>query len=97
MNFGNVSELPGAETNDWKYATGFWEASGVRVENTRTGERQWFALETPFGGWKARNATVLPDGKLLFQFGKDQICLLDAERKRIALVVRGRGPVAVIE
>jgi hypothetical protein len=43
-----------------------------------------------------RNATVLPDGKLLFQLGADQICLLDADRKEIALVVRGRGPVAAV-
>jgi hypothetical protein len=96
MNFGRAPELSGAAKLDWEYLTGFWEASGVIAINRRTAERRRFALETPFASWKARNATVLPDGKLLFQFGKDQICLLDAERKAIALVTRGRGPVAVV-
>lgn len=97
MNFGRAPELPGAEAGDWEYVTGFWPATGVVAVNRRTAERRPFALETPFVGWRARNATVLPDGKLLFQFGDDQICLLDAERRKIALVVRGRGPVAVVE
>ncbi|MBN1868617.1 hypothetical protein JW916_15145 [Candidatus Sumerlaeota bacterium] len=67
----------------------------------RGGRLAGFAYQTMLGGffnsWPARNASLLPTDKILFQLGDDQICLYDPETNRVALVERGRGPVAFIE
>ena len=46
--------------------------------------------------WIVRLVTHLPTDQVLFQLGGDQICLYDPEKKQVALVARGRGPIAVI-
>ncbi len=43
-----------------------------------------------------RNATHLPGDAVLFQLGRDQICVLDPVRRQVALLARGRGPTAVM-
>jgi hypothetical protein len=45
--------------------------------------------------WAVRNAVHLPGDTVLLQLGDNQICLYDPEKKQIALVARGRGPIAV--
>ena len=55
------------------------------------------AFETPYIAWSARNLTHLPTDKVLLQLGKDQICVYDPLKNQIALLARGRGPIAVME
>ena len=52
-----------------------------------------YTVTTPFAIWPVSNATHIAGDYGVFQLGKDQICLLDPEKKRIALVARGFGPV----
>ncbi len=44
-----------------------------------------------------RNAVQLPSDKALFQLGENQICVFDPATRQVALLWRGRGPVAVME
>jgi hypothetical protein len=38
----------------------------------------------------------LPGDLVLFQLGENQICVVDPNLKKVALLAHGRGPVAVI-
>ena len=46
-----------------------------------------------FVQWPVRNGTHIAGDYAVFLLGKDQICILDPEKKRIALIARGFGPV----
>lgn len=97
FNFGDVPALGSATNSSWKFRAGFWSAEGLRVSRRATDE--WFrvAYETPFGAWAVRNAVHLPSDKVLFQLGDDQVCVFDPVERRVALLWRGKGLVAVIE
>ena len=69
----------------------------MRASRTDTGTEFSIGFEMPLGNWLIRNATHLPGDYVLFQLGRDQICLFDPLRKRIAIIARGRGPVAILE
>lgn len=97
MSFGNAVRLDPAKTNNWEFRSGFWAAEGLRGNNSETGERLRVAWETPFADWVVRNAIQLPDERIIFQLGYDQICLLDPETRRVALLARGRGPAVLLE
>ncbi len=96
FNFGRVSALGMATNSQWECWAGFWAMEGLRATHTASRERVRFSYETPFGSWAVRNAVLLPSDKVLFQLGDDQICAFDPERQRVALLWRGRGPVAII-
>lgn len=93
FNFGNVPKL--TTTGDWEYRTGFWPVEGIQGENKIQQSRFRFSMETPFASWSVRNATHLTGEVVVFQLGKDQICALHPQTKRIALLVRGKGPIVV--
>ena len=97
FNFGEVQNLGSTANSRWKFWAGFWPVEGLRAANEITGEAIRFSYETPFGAWTVRNAVHLPSDQALFQFGHDQICVFDPQSRRVALLLRGRGPVAVIE
>lgn len=97
MNFGSALRLDTTKSNKWEFSSGFWAAQGLRGKNRETGETFRFAWETPFANWIVRNVIQLPDERVVFQLGYDQICLLDPESKRIALLARGRGPAVLLE
>lgn len=98
FSFGAVPKLGRAGNSEWNFQTGFWPIEGLRgeregVPDTRVG----FSYETPFGEWFVRNAIHLPNDQVLFQLGTDQICVYDPETRQVALVVKGRGPTAVLK
>lgn len=97
FNIGPIRRLGGARDSDWEFWAGFWAMEGIRGSNKTTNETTRLSLETPFMAWRVRNATHLPTDKVLLQLGEDQICLYDPIQKQIALLVKGRGPVAVME
>jgi hypothetical protein len=97
FNFGQVTKLGSAKNSQWEFWTGFWPVEGLHGTQTNTGAQVGFSFETPFGAWNVRNATLLPSDKVLFQLGGDQICVFDPLNKRVALVTKGRGPIAIIQ
>ena len=59
----------------------------------------WICRGTP--GWFGRSLSASlvvqrVSYSILFQLGDDQICVFEPTRKRVALLWRGRGPVAVV-
>lgn len=96
FNFGRVQGIGSGTNSLWIFRTGFWASQGLRGANESNKESLHIAYETPFGAWMIRNAVVLPTDKVLFQLDHDQICCFDPAGRRVALLWRGRGPVAVI-
>jgi len=93
FNFGSALRLDAASSNDWSFRSGFW--GGFRGENRQSGETIGFGWDTPFVNWRIRNVIQLPDEQVIFQLGTDQICVLEPETRKIALLARGRGPAAL--
>ncbi len=91
---GNFGSVPGvAVKSDWEYHMGYWPAEGINgwCENQQRSFR--YSLETPFAAWNVRNAVHISGDFVVFQLGRDQICILQPQEKRIALIARGKGPV----
>lgn len=97
FNFGPAPKLGDAQSSSWEFRSGFWPGAGLYGAESNSRKRVSFAFETPYIAWSARNLTHLPTDKVLLQLGKDQICVYDPLKNQIALLARGRGPIAVME
>jgi hypothetical protein len=93
---GEIDRLGDGPRSPWTFRTGYWSADGLKGANAETGKRWWLAFETPFISLAVRNAVQLPGDKVLFQLGPDEIYILDPATLRLALLWRGRGPVATL-
>ncbi len=93
MSYGEVPSI-GAKS-DWVLRIGFWPAEGISGQNAKTGERFHYGLELPFVSWPVRHATQISGSYVVAQLGSSQICLMDLESRRIALIARGKGPIVV--
>ncbi len=91
--FGAVSKL--TENTNWDYQTVVWAAGGIMGYNKQENLSFAFALETPFAFWSVKNATHLEGDFVVFQLGDDQLCILQPQEKRIALIAQGKSPVVV--
>ena len=80
-------------STDWVYRTGFWAAEGISGENEKQDLRFRFALETPLLAWFPKNATHIDGDFIVFELDNNQICLLQPQERKIALIGRGRSPV----
>jgi hypothetical protein len=89
-------EVPGFANDESGWTFWWWTSSGLVGENARDDRSLHVTLATPFAGWRVTNAAQLPDGKVVFQLGDNQICVLDPDSKRIALLVKGHGPTVVL-
>ena len=59
----------------------------------KRGFPRFYEVDTPFVRWPVRNGTRIAGDYGVFKLGDDQICIMDPEKKRIALIARGFGPV----
>jgi len=80
------------EPSSWEFDLGFWPVEGILATNRATGVTSSWGMETPMVQWYVRNAVQLDRDRLVFQLGRDEICLLDPDTRRIALIARGFGP-----
>ena len=83
MSFGDVEK--------WEFNSDFWGWFSVR--GIEQGRHARYRILTFFVQWPVRNGTHIAGDYAVFLLGKDQICILDPEKKRIALIARGFGPV----
>jgi hypothetical protein len=95
--WGSAPRVGTATNSPWHFQWAHWNDLGMWGRNEKTGARLQVAFGTPVMGWPVWRAIQLPGNNVLFQLGKDQLCLLDIESKRIALVAHGYGPVAVTD
>jgi hypothetical protein len=91
--FGVVPKL--TENTNWEYQTVVWAAGGIMGANTKENSTFQFSLETPFAFWRVQNATHLAGDFVVFQLGDNQVCILQPQEKKIALIARGKSPVVV--
>ena len=92
-----IPQVGEAKQSFWHFGNGFWAAEGFWGRNKKNNEEVRVALEIPYQWqWYVRLVTHLPTDKALFQLGFEQICLYDPVKKQVALVAKGKGPVAVI-
>jgi len=96
-SFAPAPKLGDAQSSSWEFRGGIWRGEGLYGAETNSKERVSFAFETPYIAWSVRNLTHLPTDKVLLQLAKDQICVYDPVKNQIALLARGRGPIAVME
>ena len=85
-------------TNDvWKASVISYDGGGfnetIQWHNEKTGREFCIGLQTPIVCWFIEDATMLPDGKIIFRLDCKQIAVADPERKQIAVLARGRHPV----
>jgi len=92
-----------SNVKSWEFYSDYWSLlSATRIKQGyqpyttrryRLGSNVDYRLDTPFVQWPVRNGTHIAGDYGVFLLGKDQICILDPEKKRIALIARGFGPV----
>ncbi len=97
-SFGNAK--------NWEFWSGYiyqlsvnkiWVRANSYTRNNTThlglSDKSYYSVATPFTQWLVQNGTHVAGDYGVFQLGKDQICIMDPEKKRIALIARGFGPV----
>ena len=81
----------------WRLLEGYPSYSSVLYEGGpeifKEGSYADYWVHTPFVQWTVENGSHIAGDYAVFKLGKDQICILDPEKKRIALIARGFGPV----
>ena len=88
---GEVPRFP-TDKSGWQFYFG-WMAGRLDGENANEGSKSHVSLETPFVQWPVYFPTQLPGGQVVFQLGGNQICILDPNEQKIALLAKGRCPV----
>ncbi len=104
-----VAEPPGAglrpggevprfrtDKSGWQFYFG-WMAGHLDGENAKEGRNLDLSLETPFVIWPVYFPTQLPSGQVVFQLGRNQICILDPNQRKIALLAKGRSPLITMK
>lgn len=95
MGFGPALRFPEVASSPYVFRAGFWAAEGLVVEDR--GQWQRLSLELPYmTQFYVRHVQHLPGDIALFQVGQDHLVLYDARSKQLALLGRGRYPLAVL-
>ncbi|MCG3125792.1 MAG: hypothetical protein CHACPFDD_00619 [Phycisphaerae bacterium] len=94
--FGGMADLRPAEARDWEIQAGFWAVEGLRARRRSSGARVYLGVETPITNWWVRFPSALPGGVVVLQLGR-QICVLNLERRSMALLARGGSPLVVLD
>jgi len=99
----SASLLPGGEVprsradqSGWQFHFG-WMAGRLHGENATNGRNVLVSLETPFLRWPVYCPAQLPSGQVIFQLGGNQICILDPDERKVALLAKGRWPVMTLK
>lgn len=90
-------------TAKWEFSCEFWgclriakltqEQQPYTPRVSTLPPRSRYLVHTPFVQWTVENGSHIAGDYAVFKLGKDQICILDPEKKQIALIARGFGPV----
>jgi hypothetical protein len=92
---GDVPRFRTVDKSGWQFTFG-WMSGSLYGENAEERKHLYASLDTPFLKWPVYYPTQLPTGQVIFQLGKNQICILDPNKRNIALLAKGRWPVITI-
>jgi hypothetical protein len=101
FNFGTVPKVDC--DSEREYWVGFWPGEGIEGGNNNYRYKESysrffrFIIDSPVAQWNVRNAAHISGDYAVFQLGKDQICILQPQEKKIALITRGFGPVVAVK
>ena len=91
---GDIPRIGDANRAGWKFS---YDMLGLRGENIKDGRMLRFHyFSAPFVLWGIWHPTQLPNGQVIFQLGNQQICLLDPDSRKIAVIAKGYCPVLTI-
>jgi hypothetical protein len=93
--WGTAPQIGAATNSTWEFSWGHWPTVGLYGYDRKTKQNIQVNFGNPLIRWQMWRAIHLPDDRVLFQIGSDQLCLLDIEKRRIGLWDRGHGPVAI--
>jgi len=96
-HFGQAPKLGDAQSSSWEFQVAIYAEKGLRGADAASKRAVSLSFATPYMMWHIMNATHLPTDKVLLQLGDDQICVYDPIKNQIALLARGRGPIAVMD
>ncbi len=85
-----------ADTSGWRFSFG-WMAGRLYGKNAEDGRTLDVSLDTPFLQWPVFCPTQLPSGQVIFELGWNQICILDPDERKVALLAKGRWPVITLK
>ena len=81
----------------WNVETSGWPVGYLKAYDFAPGPVETvMAMETPIVKWDSESATALPDGQIVFAFGK-QIMWVDLQRHLAAGLAAGHAPVVVLD
>lgn len=92
---GDVPRFP-ADKSGWEFYFG-WMAGRLQGDNSMTDRSLLVSLDTPFLRWPVFCPTQLPSGQVIFQLGSNQVCILDPDERKVALLAKGRWPVVTLK
>lgn len=95
--FGPALRLGDAQSSSWAFSAGIYPMEGLLATEASSRKTVRLSFEMPYLTWPIRNITHLPADKALLQLGDNQICVYDPVKCQIALLARGREPIAVID
>lgn len=96
-SYGDASKVGAAIDSPWQIGWDQYDTVGITGENEKSGENFRVSYGTPVMGWSVYRAIHLPEEKVLFQLGMDQLCLFDIATRKLAIFARGHGPVALTD
>lgn len=95
--WGTAPQIGSATNSPWHFGWSHWTDLGFWGRNRTTGEHLSVSYGTPVMGWHVWRVIQLPEDKVLFQLGDNQLCILDIATKRVGILARGHGPVAITD
>ncbi len=95
--WGTAPQIGSATNSPWHFGWSHWTDLGFWGRNRQTGERLSVSYGTPVMGWSVWRVIQLPEDKVLFQLGENQLCILDIATRRVGILARGHGPVAIAD
>lgn len=92
--WGKALRVGSARHSDWEFR---WSScrEGLSGENRTTGESVAFSFTPLLSTLPVQRAIHLPGDKVLFQLGRDELCLLDVARREVGVWQQGIGAVAI--
>lgn len=98
--FDNASLAP-PDVGDIAMTASFYETHGLVIgvhgEEYIEGPTREYGFGTPFSAWQARFFSVFRGDIAVFEYGDEQIVIMDTSKSEVGVIARGTGPVVLLD